>query len=111
MLMLHAMQDEDAHIHANDGPDALCSDDRDPADAWPALLPGGCSSSSCITKACPRGGAWDGLAQVGHHPPDHLLDHHGLVRLLLNLLAASIIPLLTWLLANSAAKPYRGVKR
>ena len=34
-----------------------------------------------------------------------------LVRLLLDLLALTIIPLLVWLLANSAAKPYRGVKR
>ena len=34
-----------------------------------------------------------------------------MVRLLLDLLAASIIPLLAWLLANSAARPYRGVKR
>ena len=34
-----------------------------------------------------------------------------IVRLLLDLLAASIIPLLAWLLANSAARPYRGVKR
>jgi len=33
------------------------------------------------------------------------------LRLLLDLLAASIIPLLTWLLANAATKPYRGVKR
>ena len=34
-----------------------------------------------------------------------------MVRLLLDLLGGSIIPLLFWLLANSAAKPYRGVKR
>ena len=48
---------------------------------------------------------WLRLIQITIH-----LDHHHL-RLLLNLLAASIIPLLTWLLANSVAKPYRGVKR
>ena len=48
---------------------------------------------------------WLRLIQITTH-----LDHHH-VRLLLNLLAASIIPLLTWLLANSVAKPYRGVKR
>merc|ERR1711990_716701 len=41
-------------------------------------------------------------------PADHGIDW---LRLLLNLLAVSIIPLLTWLLANAAAKPYRGVKR
>ena len=34
-----------------------------------------------------------------------------MVRILLDLLAASIIPLLAWLLANSVARPYRGVKR
>ena len=34
-----------------------------------------------------------------------------IARVLVNLLAASIIPLLAWLLANSAAKPYSGVKR
>ena len=34
-----------------------------------------------------------------------------MIRLLLDLLAASLIPLLVWLLANSAARPYRGVKR
>jgi len=33
------------------------------------------------------------------------------LRLLLDLLALTIIPFLVWLLANSAAKPYRGVKR
>ena len=34
-----------------------------------------------------------------------------IARVLVNLLAASIIPLLACLLANSAAKPYSGVKR
>ena len=53
--------------------DALCSDDRDPADAWPALLPGRCSS--CLAKACPCGGPWVRLAQVGHHPPRHPPGH------------------------------------
>ena len=39
------------------------------------------------------------------------LSRLALVRLLLDLLALTIIPFLVWLLANSAAKPYRGVKR
>ena len=55
--------------------DALCSDDRDPADAWPALLPGRCSS--CLAKACPCGGPWVRLAQVdpNHHPLRHPPGH------------------------------------
>ena len=51
---------------------------------------------------------WLRLILIIIHHVIHLVI---LIRLLLNLLAASIIPLLTWLLANSVAKPYRGVKR
>ena len=58
MLMMQH-KNAGADVHADN---ALCSDDRDPADAWPPLLPGRCSS--CIAKACPCGGAWLGLAQV-----------------------------------------------
>ena len=51
--------------------DSLCLDDRDPTDAWPALLPR--RFSPFLAKACPCGGSRIGLAQVGpnHHPPRH----------------------------------------
>ena len=49
--------------------------------------------------------------QVNFIVNSSLLSRQALVRLLLDLLALTIIPLLVWLLANSAAKPYRGVKR